>query len=514
MDGNFQQEWQTSNSKSNFPFAQSNEIPQDFIVDLRLFTNGTSQLSAYISSIEYDHNADEYSITFSKPSDNLEILSGSIGRLDNGSSRVGLKSVIAEGPIVCLFTVGSSWDDPSWGGEDSWTRSYSNSDTRISGDLVNPGPNTLRRIFIDGNVPPENEWRRGGSQKLVMGYNCEIGIARGRMPFIRSDVFDINCFGGAGAGYPPDDEAQKYVSSINGVAPSGDGNFLFIGNDCLRVTQPKTDAGIIPNTIQILSDCLPCCPCSEYMKVSRAIGRRSAKVKDECDRLQSILNSSVTAFNDAVATLNEMVRPLVAVRNVRALGSSLEFSVQNISSVSVFAYVAIRVEASNYPLGEIESNFAHVEIVDTSAHGGDVHVAVAAHKSTTDPLPYSQYERPDASIPSTNFSPAEPDVLLCIGQPRSDDGLFPISPGAVVECRIHFPDRALEMEDTEDETGSVAAALPSLSFSSLAVFGSSKSYACSAELYRVQIKRKVAAPDEFDDCERPLYGEFQSVLIE
>jgi hypothetical protein len=513
----FQQEWQTGNSTTGFPFldrSAESSLPKDFIVDLRLFLTGTQVVQAYLSGLSYDDSLDNYVLQFSELVGHSVVLSGTVSRLSGSDTRVGSKSSISSGPKVCLFTPGASWDNPTWGGVGSWSLSFLPTETELSSEVVNPGPSTFRRIFIDGQVPSEEEWPRGGTQKIVAGYNINFGNSKGRTVNSASGVVDIEAFGGAGEGYPPEVKVEvNYLTSIGGVKPSKNGNVTIDGFDCLRVSQPKSDIGPIPHTLQIVSDCLPCCGCSDYLNTSRAIGRRSAKLKDLCDTLQAILSSSALAYNIGVEEINKRRKPLVIVRNVRALGSSIAFSVQNMTDIPVFAYVAFRVSRTEYALGPAESDMSNIVAIGSSPFVGTLSDAIIAHKETLMDLPFDISERPLAGIPSTNFEDEDAYFLFCVGEKKNSVEFYPISPGTLVECRIVFPERAAAMALATGTSGSVAAALPEVSFSSIAVYGASKSFPCSADKHEVKVVENDDTPDEFEDCDRPFANDFKTVLV-
>ena len=510
----FQQEWQTANLDVAFPFASRQEdggLPTGFIVDLRLFLTGTEKIEADLSTVSYDHELDSYTLTFSDPVEGTVLIEGSIGRLSSsGSSIVGSKQCIASGAKVCLFTPGPVWDSPSWGGEDSWSLSFASKEARILSDQVNPGPSTLRRIFVEGSVPDESGWPRGGVQKIIGGNNISLSFNGGRSIISVPDVIEIDAVGGGGMGYPTTGSAKiDYLATFKGKGPDTNGNVTIEGFDCLRVAQPKLGSGEpIPNTVQIESDCLPCCTCREYLNSSRAIGRRSAKIKDLCDLLASEMQNSANAYNLGVSAINKGRKPLVVVRSVRVGASTISFAVQNVTGIALYAYVAVRIEYSDFVLGGMTVSQPNVQIVDGG--GSNVHAAVLAHRETLQPMPFDVSENPLAGIPEVRF-PASPATLLCVGEQKNDPGFFPIFPGGIVEVRLVFPEIEEAMAGATTPAGSVAAAHPIISFSSLAVYGASKSFACSADFYRAKVIENNLPQDGFDECGLPFGNDYRVI---
>lgn len=510
----FQQEWQTGNSLIGFPFSSEESgqvLPDDFIVDLRLFLTGTKIIEAFLKSIAYDHVADTYTVIFAKKQGGATVLEGTLARLDaSGGSKVGFKQAISNNEKVCLFVPGNSWHNPEWGGNDSWTQTYASDEAEVSSDVVNPGPATFRRIFVEGHVPDEFLWPMGGAQTIIGGYNINLGTGGGRSIISIPGAIDLSAIGGAGYGYPPGEPRTiDYVATFNGEGPDQRGNIQFDTVDCLRVFQPMTESELpVPNTIQVVSDCMPCCTCEEYRNTSRAVGRRSAKVKDLCDRLQQLITGSSIAYNIGVDAINKNRKPLAVIRSIRAGGSTIDFAVQNVAGIPIFAYVAIRIESSDYLLGSMSASQSNVIVVPGG--GGDVHAAVISHRSDLPSMPYDVSENALAGIPVTNFSSA-PAFLLCVGEKRSGAGFFPISSGGLISVRLSFPSIAAAIVGATTPAGSVAAAHPLISFSSLAVYGASKAFACAADFYRIKIIDNDLPPDEFEECDLPFANDFRTI---
>lgn len=516
MSSRFQQEWLSQNGADSFPFSVGCTLPADLILDLRLFVFGSELVEVRLSSISYDSSSDSYGLLFSFVEDSSEALSGSISRTNpDGSPRTRQKQALSSDSATCLFTPGDSWHDPLWAGAGDWSVSLPNDEARILTDLVNPGPSTFKGIFIDGDVPVESSWGGGAVHKIFAGHNIKFGQIPGRSLSGDPDIIDINAVGGGGEGYPErEPEVIDYVAFIGGASPDSKGNVNVQGVDCLRVFRPVDEGGeIVPAIIQINSDCLPCCSCSSYRNFSRSIGRRSAKLKDLCNRLDEILQGSANAYNDAIDIINRNRKPLVVARNVRVLGSKITFSTQNLSSIPVFAYVQVHVVQSEYPLGEMASSEVNTVVVETASFGGNHHDAVAANKLLLPPLPFSPAERILAEIPETGFSQTGAAILLSIGSLSSDGDMAPLSPGEIVEHTILLPDRAAEMLVSGTAGGSAAAAFPELVFQTIAVYGASRCYACSADVHHVKVVERAVVEDELESCELNLADHFEALPV-
>lgn len=525
-----QQEWLSGNQETQFPFRDAclgaaETVPTDFLLDLRLFLTGTTETEVFLQSVTYNATFDTYALTFCAIADSAVLINGGVKRLeDSGGSRVGKKQFIGEGTRVALFTPGPRWEDPTWGGAGTWTKTWSADESAVETSLVNPGPQTFRRIFIDGEtIPPENEWPYGGQQSLVAGYNIEFGFGRGRVPVLNlgglADMVDLTCGPGLGEGFPPlgDPGSIDYVATFNGRGPDSKGNINIDPQDCLRVFQPKTEEGVIPHRLQLASDCAPCCPCQEYRHVSRAVGRRSAKFKDLCDELAATIKNSETVYNDAVQMINHRRKPLAVIRNVRALASHIIFSVQNMTDIPLFAYVAFTVTQSPKPLGAIATTQSNIASV-TQPGGTIIYDVIEADKVNLPPLPFHESENAGNGFPTAAFSNEVADILLRVGSKTMAQPFAPIPPGGAVEVNLYFPAIQEELEELSDadaiKLASIAGSLPSLKFRTATVYGASQAYGCAGETYACKVIPSDEDPDFFyKRCDTPFETDFRTVPI-
>lgn len=507
------QEWLTGNLETQFPFAESctaaaEPVPSDLFVDMRLFLGGMSSMDVYLSEISYDLDTDSYEIVFSTA--DSEAIRGTLSRLDGGFSRVFRKQSFTEGPKICLFAPGPKWDDPSWAGASSWTKNYTMDSGKVEPTLINPGAQTFRRIFIDGQpIPPENEWPYGVSQKLLAGYNLAFTRGTGNYPVAfpfgepvePEEFIEISAEGGLGAGYAPTDSTIDYIATISGAAPDAEGNVNLNAVDCLRVTQPRINDLPIDHTLQILSDCQPCCPCAEYRKVSKAISRRSAKMVDICLLLNRILNDSATAYNEGVKIINRLRQPIVRVRNVRALATNLVFSVQNVSTSELFAYIGINYTPDDIGSFEIAGDQGHVIL-------GEV------PRGSLPAMKFSPGENPDGLRPVLPYPIKE---ILTVGETTSAGPFSPIQPGSSVDVSLSFPLIETHISEliaggattTELLNASLPGTQPHFVFQTFASYGSSKGYSCSIDKYGVQIVPAPTIPDvSIENCKLQVQTKF------
>lgn len=503
-------------------------MPTDLLVDLRLFLTGSTEVDVYLKNLSYDATADVYTLTFSDTATSTTLLTGQLSRLfPSGQTRVFKKATIAAGIKVALFTPGKLWDTPDWNGGGDWSKDWTPTESAIETSLVNPGPKTFRRIFIDGlPIPDEVDWPYGGTQRLTAGYNLQFGGDEGRIPSFSfanpelNGVVDLVCAPGLGLGFPPlpDVGAIDYLATFNSQGPDNRGNINITPQDCLRLVRPRLEDGTpIPHRLQFASDCAPCCPCSEYLHVSRSIGRRSAKLKDLCNDLNDTKVGNATVYNDAVAEINAKRHPLVVVRNVRALGSHIIFTVQNMTDIPLFAYVAFNVVEAPHDFGSIALTQDNVVSVNQSGVG-TIYEAVENDRFNLPRLPFQESENPSATFPTLNFTSEFGQILLCVGEYTQSNHFSAISPGGMVEVNLFFPTVEDDLEGLTDpddvKSHSIAGMAPVLKFRSATVYGASLSYGCATDLYQCKIVEIPTEPDPFvDRCDTPFANHFRAVPV-
>lgn len=560
MSQSFEQGWQTGHITEAFPLRDApasviNQIPDGFLIDLRLFLNGYTEIEVYISSIEYDSVADTYTLSFSSISDNTLLLQGALTRLtDSFTPSAFARRHLADGATVCLFTPGPAWDTPTWGGPTDWTQAYQANGSAIQAAQVIPAPRTIRRIFIDGEaIPPRNEWPVNAVSKLIGGYNVAFDVGGGRLPtsFGPSgavDAIDITAVPGGGAGFPPADTGPLgYWAMVNNVPVSDNGNVVLAMQDCLRVSIPIDSENLpIANTLLLGSDCQPCCSCSEYRKLSRAEGRMSAKIKDACDEVTEIVQVTTDIYNMAISKINAKMPAMIFVNNLQATEATLTFSVINMSETVAYAYVAISASLTDLGAGDLGPMVPLEEpnVVIVPQSGAIIYPTINAHKETLPPLPFVDNENPLSSIPTNNFSEEIAGLLLAVGQKTKTSPFDAIGVGESIRVTINFPEVAndilsfesdlVEPERDDFESGSdgdlayqaaveqytkdvadqrsaitLPGRRPRFKIRVVGVYGSSHSYACASFTYGATVQpvspetsQQKENQKKLKDCER------------
>lgn len=90
-----------------------------------------------------------------------------------------------------------------------------------------------------------------------------------------------------------DATAIPCIKTINGIAPTADGNFSFLGDDCLTFTGTTNGLNLTD------SCCTPCCGCSELEAITRDLERLSSQ-RNSLETFVNQLITSTTSFNSTV----------------------------------------------------------------------------------------------------------------------------------------------------------------------------------------------------------------------
>lgn len=455
------QEWQQENSIRAFPFSESilnfdeNEaLPRDFIVDLRFFPDRYTQENIYLYKVEFNSVNNQYNLEFRYFGEiEQTAISGVLYRTgENNQSLVGKKLVISGGASnpysVCVFTPGKLWDpifsegmqtEYFWiqeVGEENdgiYTKLFLNPlESALDNSIINPGPKTIRRIFIDSlsqPIPPSSLWGKEVEQKLFAGYNIEFE----KNP--TNSVITIHARGGAGEGYP-EKEDDLVLRNLNTVYANSNGEIKLNPKDCLyKIEQPAigTQVGLegeqlnnVENTVQLFSDCLPCCGCDAYRVVSAAISRRSQILKGICNELTSMLLANAQLYNTAVQKINESRNPIVRVRNFRVYQQYFKISVQNVCAVPLYGHIGLSV---------IDGLAASQDFFIPAGSGGySEQNLIKTNFNDLPPLPPTNkdYINQDPEIPTGLFT------YYVLGVESTESVIQPIPPGSYTDLTFMY----------------------------------------------------------------------------
>lgn len=477
------QEWQQENAQRAFPFTESSRdvdaadaVPYGLIVDLKVFPETPSDNGMYLWAVTYAPSTDTYTFAFRYLHNEQEAIHASVTRTDGGQSRVGTKVLLENLPAgdtsYCFLTPGPKWDEGApgslWVVTDTnsvhvgsqYTRYFSPTGATVDPNVIVPGSHSMRRVFIyePAGLPPVTSWGMNVLQKLKEGNNISLSLDSDGQTVL------VNAIGGAGSGYP-DPESGSAILYVNGVmADPSDGSVRLSPQDCLNaVSKPMG----IDNTIQMLSDCIPCCGCNKYRAVSAAITRRSSKLKALCDYLSNMIIANAGLYNDAVDKINASRKPICRVRNVRVRESNFTVSVQNICTVPIYAHMAITMTDGS---GISWANFSLASADAYAAH---------ASLSPLPPLPATSkdYDNTSPDTPSGVYS-----VFVSGADPSS--GTKSIPPGGYMDLTFNYNTASLGLGASVFDLRDTGM---QLHIESNGIYGAQKTYGCKKDSYDVKV---------------------------
>ncbi len=464
------QEWQQENSIRAYPFSESilnfdedSGLPRDFIVDLRFFPDRYTQSNVYLFKVEYNENTNQYTLEFRYYGDvEQTAIIGTVYRSgENNESIVGKPLAISGAPnnpySVCVFTPGKLWDPILTEGNQTeyfWIKEVGQLEggiyTKIFFDpqasslddsVINPGPRTIRRVFIDQSgqpLPPVSEWGKEVEQKLVAGYNFEF------TQNTETGAIILNARGGKGEGYP-DRDTDLVLLRINNTIADDENNVKIQPKGCLsKIERPSLGVQVglegeqtenIENTLQLFSDCLPCCGCDAYRAVSEAISRRSRLLKGVCDELLSMVAANAQLYNSAVIKINENRDPIVQIRNFRVYPKYFKISVQNVCPVPVYAHIGLNIVAGTVSSQEFR--------IPNSSGYSEINL-IANSFSQLPPLATTNkdYLNLNPEIPSGQY------VYFVLGSESTTDIRQPIPAGKYTDLTFEYTGSLADLRDS------------------------------------------------------------------
>ena len=400
------QEWTAENSQRSYPFKQplagsTLGLPLDFLVDLRIFIAGNQALDVILSSVSYSSSTDTYLLAFATQKDpTVTVLSGTVTRRLGPISRIWKQSSIGSGSSFCLFTPGPSWDTPSFHSSGDWIISVS---AKLEDGTVLPGPETLQEIRIMGKDRP-----MGGGKfiQLYAGYNCQISQTQKLQKDQPGINFLLEAGEGLGAGQVPSNGLPLEIRTINGVSPDDNGNINLVPQDCLHSAVPLLSGLPVPNTLQLTSTCQPCCGCENYRNMSRAIARRSAKIKDLMNTLSQEYVTAVTQGNVYITQKNasNISRGLTS-GNFNTTGLSIKSLDKWRFYIGGGSIPTSPIIQSTINFGSVSrfmsgSNLAYLVILSPLSNYGTVKVTAITAPSAFTITTLVTYETPDFITPS------------------------------------------------------------------------------------------------------------------
>ena len=323
------QEWLNENSVRNFPFTSSEDsslesLPQDFILDLKMFLSKSETYPAFVKRVSFNHTSDSYYLEIASVDTEAVLISGTVGRLDNSLQRTRI--VIGLGEAVVMMTPGDGWHTPIYGLTNSWTKVFSSTNTLIEQSLTYLNPLVINRILIDPDDvsdPLNGVTQPDMPFAITSGFNINLDVISDEEAFIdygnsNGTTLVIGAEEGTGSGfapYVPIPDGPLTIKTINGSHGDSEGNILLNVGDCIRISQPTIGVDNpqpLPATLQLESDCVPCCGCSNFNHVVLNLKIKHAKIIEMNNKLADISSSAIRQYNVIKARLE--ARPPVVIK--------------------------------------------------------------------------------------------------------------------------------------------------------------------------------------------------------
>ena len=328
-------QWEDENSLRAYPMSD-NSLPYAFLVDASVCVTGGGECS--ITRVSYSSGSQEWTLDFLLGG-NPFIQSFPLNPDDSQTEFVDLDSGVA-----ILLSPGPSWLDPSWR---DWSYDLAVS-AKFDPSVVTGGPEGLVSLTPRDVIDPAPNTT---GVKLHAGYNIS---------FQGSDSRDlsISAIPGAGDGKVPCTDIP--VSSVSGVGSDSLGNLALQVSGCMQAIQDPTwdpyDEVDTPNDIWLLAkDCSPCCSDKDYLNLSKAISRMSAKIKAVNDELIHVADRMQERYSYGISQIALSQRSLFIIHSVMIYPTYVRLTIQNISTSEGFAIFGInKVTGILVPAGECQ----------------------------------------------------------------------------------------------------------------------------------------------------------------
>jgi len=361
-------EWRTENDLRAFPFSE-NCIGDslDFISDAKFFIDSRTYKSIYLSHVATVGQA--YSLTFRYVSTDAVAISGELPIDIQNKDRVYLYDSVGSTSLA-VITPGPKW------GSLSTPVDFSPSFSSMDDSIASIGVQTIQRLVIE-EKPRPLKFNKDIAQAIRCGNNVDANT----VDINGNTVVEIS----AGFKYYDDKTSQSDVidaiKTINLVKPTSSGAFAKLTEDCLSVIgkplediitfdrdenkKIKTDANKYPlcvktgsvcntrndideNSIRFGSACLPCCSCSDYSRISKAITKLNNEFSAICVVLDEIFAQIASNYNQAVIKINDNKTPITRIRALRLYKNTIKMSFQNTCSLEIYGSYGINIKCSEF----------------------------------------------------------------------------------------------------------------------------------------------------------------------
>lgn len=274
--GNWNLEFLNHNAQRNYPLADdangtdisgSFVIPPDFIVELDLPIHAAMTMEPgrfFVKNIGAFPTGYSIIVAYDDPAGVVEVATALISLSGHTRNKVYTLGGIEPFDDTMGKVVIGRLDTIAAQPAGLWEFSLNN--TMIEPDSIRPIIRGVQSItIVDGT---ERSVPLYGDIELIAGTNIQLVpiIADGQPPKIR-----INAITGEGliqqCVCEGEEAASPCIKTFNGVAPTADGKFNFVGDACIDIVSTA-------NGLKLVNKCsTPCCDCTELTAITRDLER-------------------------------------------------------------------------------------------------------------------------------------------------------------------------------------------------------------------------------------------------
>jgi hypothetical protein len=270
--GHFNLDWLAHNAQRSYPLTAEStkkdttgtfEIPEDFLVALYLpvtWANNINPASFFVRKIEAGPVGYSLTIGYAANDGDVDVASALISSASHTTNQVyGLGGLGDFADSWGWLQIGSLHNI---GIQPAGLWNFDVDGSRLEPDVVRPNLRGVTALQLDNGGELSDELT--GVIRLVAGRNFRLTpvLAEGVSPII---VFDAIEGEGLTETCICDDTSTIPIRTLNGITPDSEGNFTFLGNDCMEI-----NSGTHALTFNdVCSE--PCCGCSELVTITQAL---------------------------------------------------------------------------------------------------------------------------------------------------------------------------------------------------------------------------------------------------
>lgn len=165
-------------------------------------------------------------------------------------------------------------------------------DSRLEPQVVRPMIRGITSVSVSNSVGTVSD-RYYGDIELVAGNNIQLSVVPGTT-YTEIIINAINGEGTVATCVCEGDAADiPCIKTINGVAPTSDGNFNLLGDNCITFTNTENGIKVTDNC------CSPCCGCAELEAITKDL-ERFATQRSGLELFVNQLAAEVATFDTTV----------------------------------------------------------------------------------------------------------------------------------------------------------------------------------------------------------------------